>query len=745
MIKSRLLIVSNRLPFRITEKKGEFVFSQSAGGLVSSIISYVQKTKHSDESKSASFPLWIGASDVSEPKFKNKFPAGILHHNEFQIAPVFIPADVQNDYYNGFCNDTVWPLFHYFPSFAKYDDDCYKAFERANELFCNRILQLYKPNDIIWIHDYHLMLLPAMLRKYLPNATIGFFLHIPFPSYELFRLLPSNWRKNILKGILGADLVGLHTNDYVQHFLKSTRQILGYDNSLRLIITPERSVTIDTFPISIDYKKFNLCSLDTVTFNERNKIKKRLCDFNLIISVDRLDYAKGLINKLESFELFLKQYPQFQRKVVYILLVVPSRDIITKYSETKKEIEGLVSSINGKFGSVDWTPIVYQYKSLDFKNLVALYLAADVALITPVRDGMNLVAKEFIASRTDKKGVLILSETAGAAAELSEAILVNPTDRREIADSIYQALIMPVNEQMSRIEVMQNRIQSYDVMKWAEDFITQLIEQKNMQKKLTIKEITPLIEIDLQQKYYGSNRRLLLLDYDGTLSPLAKLPHLAAPNEDILNLLLMLSADIRNEVVVISGRGMNVLEKWFCNIPLSLVAEHGAFVKNFSESWRQTVSVNADWKEAVQPIFNLFTNRCAGTFTEEKTLSLAWHYRNAEAELGFLRSRELINSLMELSSHFDFQVIEGNKVVEVRARGVDKGMAANLWLKNYHYDFVMAIGDDKTDEDMFKVIPENQYSIRVGLVQSDAKYNLKHQKNVIELILNILLHEEQHD
>ncbi|MFZ9954860.1 MAG: bifunctional alpha,alpha-trehalose-phosphate synthase (UDP-forming)/trehalose-phosphatase [Flavobacteriales bacterium] len=742
MKKSRLLIVSNRLPFRITEKKGELVFSQSSGGLVSSTISYVQKTNHAKFSAEVERPLWIGTSDISEMKFNEKFPSGSIIHKEFEIAPVFIPTDTQNKFYNGFCNDTIWPLFHYFPSYAKFSDECFTAFEEANHLFCKKILQLYRPHDIIWIHDYHLMLLPALLRKYLPNATIGFFLHIPFPSYELFRLLPSVWRKSVLKGILGADLIGLHTNDYVQHFLKSTRQILDYDHSLRLIITPERSVTVDTFPISIDYNKFNACSLDSNTFNERNKIKKKLYDLHVIISVDRLDYAKGLLNKLESFELFLNRFPQYQRKVVFILLVVPSRDIITKYSETKKEIEGLVSSINGKYGSVDWTPIVYQYKSLDFKNLVALYLSADVALITPVRDGMNLVSKEFIASRTDKKGVLILSETAGAASELGEAILVNPTDRKEIADSIHLALTMPVNEQVARNEVMQNRIKSYDVMKWAEDFITQLIQQKNMQKKLNVKEITPLIEIDLQQKYCVSRKRLFLLDYDGTLSPLAKLPHLAAPNEDILNLLLMLSSDIRNEVVVISGRGMEVLEKWFANIPISLVAEHGAFIKHFGESWKQTIPVKVEWKEAVQSIFNLYTERCAGTFTEEKTLSLAWHYRNAEAELGFLRSRELINSLMELSTHLDFQIIEGNKVIEVRARGIDKGMAANLWLNNNSYDFIMAVGDDKTDEDMFKVIPANQYSIKVGLMQSDAKYNLKQQKNVIELLLKLLMYEE---
>jgi trehalose 6-phosphate synthase/phosphatase len=735
MKNRRLIIVSNRLPFRISERKGELTFSQSAGGLVSSIKSYIQKiNSFADASTEQECPLWIGTSDISENKIKEQFPSGRIFNDEFEIAPVFIPNSTKDKYYNGFCNDTIWPLFHYFPSYAKFSDEFYGEYEKANTIFCEKILEVCQPNDIIWVHDYHLMLLPAMLRKHLPNATIGFFLHIPFPSYELFRLLPSHWRKGILNGLLGADLIGLHTNAYVQHFLKSTRQILGFDNTLRLVMTPERSITVDTFPISIDYKKFNQASLDSAVFNERNKIKKSLYDIKLVISVDRLDYAKGLINKLESFQLFLETYPEYKKKIVFIMLVVPSRDIITKYSDTKKEIEGLVSRINGTYGTMDWTPVVYQYKSLDFKNLVALYLAADVALITPMRDGMNLVAKEFIASRTDKKGVLILSETTGAAAELGEAILVNPTDRREIAEALMQALTMPIEEQMMRNEGMQKRLQEYDVMKWAEDFISQLLQRKEMQEKLNVKEVSAAIGNEIQRKYKQAAKKLLLLDYDGTLTPLARLPHLATPSQEVLNTLSNLSSDPTNEVVLISGRSMEILEQWLGALPLNLVAEHGAFIKKVGGKWQQTLPVKAEWKPLVKPILNLFTERCAGSFIEEKNLSMAWHYRTAEKELGFLRSRELINTLAEQAPHLDFQIIEGNKVVEIRARGIDKGMAANLWLTEKQYDFVLAIGDDKTDEDMFKVIPQDQYSIRVGLIQSDAKYNLKHQKSVTDLL-----------
>lgn len=736
-MNNRLILVSNRLPFRITEKKGEIQFSPSSGGLVSSIKSYIQKTNESIGFSKENFPVWIGTSDIAEKKFKVGIQSGSVFHEDFELAPVFIPTSTNDKFYNGFCNDMVWPLFHYFPSYAKFTDDYYEAYVEANTIFCEKILEIYKPNDIIWIHDYHLMLLPALLRRHLPEATIGFFLHIPFPSFELFRLIPSKWRTDILNGLLGADLIGFHTNDYVQHFLKSIKQILGFENVLRVVTTPERSITVDTFPISIDYNKFNTASTDNDTFEERNKIKKRLYETKLVISVDRLDYAKGLANRLKSFELFLEKYPENKRKVVYILLVVPSRDIITKYKETKKQIEGLVSRINGKYGSLDWTPVVYQYKTLEFKKLVALYLAADVALITPMRDGMNLVAKEFIVSRTDKRGVLILSETAGASAELGEAILVNPTDRHEIADAIEQALLMPVEEQMARNETMQKRVQEYDVTKWAEDFMSQLLLSKAKQETLKVKEMTRHIENQILGNYSNANKRLILLDYDGTLTPLARLPHLAFPNDELLNLLNNLADDKKNEIVIISGRPREVLQEWFGHLPVSLVAEHGAFCKKMESDWIATVSVSADWKPYVIPILKLFTERCARTFIEEKTLSLAWHYRNAEKELAFLRSRELINSLVELSSHLDFQIIEGHKVIETRARGIDKGMAASIWLENEQYSFVLAIGDDKTDEDLFKVIPSAQYSIRVGLIQSAAKYNLKQQKDVLSLLRNL--------
>lgn len=735
MNENRILIVSNRLPFQITEKNGRVILTQSTGGLVSSMVSYFQQMHGAISSDDKS--QWIGVSDFPEARFADLQKEKKMATENFELNPVYIPPAINDGFYNGFCNNTIWPLFHYFPSYTKFSSDHYEKYVAANKLFCDKVVQTYRPGDLIWIHDYHLMLLPGLVREVLPEATIGFFLHIPFPSFELFRVFPGTWKKQLLNGLLGADLIGFHTNDYMQHFLKSVQQVLGYDISLRKVKVGNRSVTVDTNPVSIDFNKFYNSSNEQGVYDEINKIKKQMAGKQIIISVDRLDYAKAIPNRLEGFDLFLKNHPEYKGKVTYILVVVPSRDIITRYKENKREIELLVSGINGKYGTISWTPVVYQYTSIDFKSLTALYFAADAALITPLRDGMNLVAKEFVSTRLDKRGVLILSETAGAASELAEALIVNPTDRDQIAQAIHRSLTMPVEEQVGRNEIMQNRIRNYDVVKWVDDFITQIGLHKKVQAKLKVKEVTQQIKTFISDKYKQSKKRLLLLDYDGTLSPFTRLPNLALPTDDILDVIRGLVEDKKNDVVLISGRTKDNLEAWFGSTNVNLVAEHGGFYKTDGSEWNQINPASIDWKIPLYPIFNFYLSRCAGTFLEEKELSLAWHYRNAEKDLGVLRARELINELREMAIDLDFQILEGNMVIEARSGNINKGIASQEWLSKTDYDFVMAIGDDKTDEDMFKVIPESGFSIKVGLTQSNARYNFRQQSDVPEFLLSL--------
>jgi len=586
------------------------------------------------------------------------------------------------------------------------------------------------------------MLLPQLLRGENPELSIGFFLHIPFPSYEIFRLLPTEWKKTLLQGIMGADLIGFHTHDYVQHFIQSVKMVLGLDNYFQNLQYQERLVKVDLFPIGIDYKKFHSTGNDPAILQMRDDLKKNFENKKIIFSVDRLDYTKGLIPRLAAIEYFLNNNQNWREKVVFVLNVVPSRDTIRAYDDRKKEIEEKIGTINGKYSTISWQPIIYRYNHLSFNELIALYHAADAALVTPIRDGMNLVAKEYIASCSDR-GVLILSELAGAASELNEALLVNPTDVVDVASAINKALIMPLPEQQKRIVAMQKRLQDYDVVKWVSDFLEQLAIVKREQQKFEIRLVDDKIINMLKEKYEESQKRCLLLDYDGTLAPIARIPSQAIPDNKLMDFLKQLSSDEHNNITIISGREADILEKWFGNMPVTLVAEHGASIRKKGEQWRQEVSVANTWKDQIRPLLKFFVSRCAGSFIEEKKNTIAWHYRNTQLGLGFTRSRELMNNLTQLIQNSPLQVVDGNKVIEVRISGFDKGMSALKIVNETSPDFILCIGDDITDEDMFKALEQKSkaYTIKVGYGSTSAKYTIISQAQVLPL-LNHLTEKE---
>jgi trehalose 6-phosphate synthase/phosphatase len=730
----RLVIIANRLPYRITERGTALSIEPSAGGLVSSIGSYISKDTNTQRSM-----LWVGASDLSERKLAPHLGAeGELREGPYTLHPVFLPKDVQDNFYNGFCNSTLWPLFHYFTSYVKYDEAGYEDYRKANELFARKLASILRPNDRIWVHDYHLMLLPAMLREIRPEAEIGFFLHIPFPSSEVFRSLPDRWRRELLQGVLSSDLIGFHTHDYAQHFKRSVQQLLGYDHHLRTIRTPDHVALVDAFPISIDTARFRNSYDDPKVRRERARIARQSKGKRVLFSVDRLDYTKGLLSRLQAFEHFLENEEWSQGNVVFVMVVVPSRDIVTAYADLRREIEMQVSRINGRFGNIDWTPVVYQYRSIDHAALVALYSSADAALITPLRDGMNLVAKEFVASRRDRRGVLILSETAGAAAELSGALLVNPNDREAISNAIARALSMSPEEQEERHMAMAERLEQYDVDHWACDFLDELREARQRQGRMRSKEIVPAMEEVMHAELAAARSRLLFLDHDGTLVPFTRDPARAVPTPEVLALVEELAADERNHVVMISGRGPEELEQWYGHLPVALSAEHGVFHRERNGRWERTISEQQDWKHRLKPMFDALCERCPGALVQVKNESIAWHYRGADRDLGFLRSRELIDRLNEMAPELGFRVTEGDKVVEARPLGADKGTAVRSVMARNRYGFILAIGDDRTDEDMFAVLPKEAYSICIGLRPSLARFNLRNQKDVIPFLGRVL-------
>src|SRR5690606_36467265 len=470
MINKRLFIVSNRLPVNISVEDETLVVKPGSGGLVTALESYLNRQKGGMDDFAETY--WVGVPGCNKTNWKKA--EAELDTSKHNYLPVFINKSVYDKYYNGLANSLIWPLFHYIPSFAEYNTQHYESYIQANQAFADTIIKHARPGDHIWIHDYHLMPLADMIREAIPGITIGFFLHIPFPSYELFRMIPKKWQNDILKGILGADLVGFHTIDYTLHFLQCVQMILGLENDMHMIRYKNRLIKVDVFPVSIDFKKFNDCYDNERTRATREELHRNFEGKKLIFSVDRLDYTKGVSNRLEGYEHFLQANPEYQGQLVFIMVVVPSREYIMKYAERKKMIDEMIGNINSKLGNIQWQPVIYQYTTLDFEEMVGLYTACDLALITPLRDGMNLVAKEFAASRKDKKGVLLLSEMAGAARELTSAVMINPNDVCEIADKIQLALEMPEKEQIERMEAMQARIRQYDVNTWATDFLYQL-------------------------------------------------------------------------------------------------------------------------------------------------------------------------------------------------------------------------------------------------------------------------------
>jgi trehalose 6-phosphate synthase/phosphatase len=728
---SRLIIISNRLPFTVDQSDNGPTVRQSSGGLVSAIKSYFERTNPEPEAFTEN--IWVGSMDVAEDVWQEATRQSQLP-SEFKIEPLFPDAETYENYYNGFSNSTLWPLFHYFPSITEYKKEFFEAYREINQLFAHKLLEVYQPGDVIWVHDYQLMLLPQMLRDRLPNATIGFFLHIPFPSYEIFRLLPTKWKRALLQGVLGSDLVGFHTHDYAQHFIQSCKMILKLENQFNNIQYKDRIIKTDLFPIGIDYQKFRNAITNEAVVGIATSLEEKFFNQKIIFSVDRLDYTKGLEYRLDGFDEFLVQYPEWKEKVVFILNIVPSRDVIPAYMHRKGRIEEKVSTINGRHSSLHWQPVIYRYNHLAFEELCALYQVADVALITPLRDGMNLVAKEYVASCIDK-GVLILSELTGAASELSESVLVNPTDVEEVADAIEAALTMHVIEQRSRLSYMQRRISDYDVFKWMAEFLTGLLEVKEEQESMKVNLLNDESIGRMTHRFADAQKRCILLDYDGTLSPLQKMPAMATPTDELLQLLTHLSSDEKNEVVIISGRDAKTLESWLGQLPVSLVAEHGAAIKLKGEDWHEQATMASEWKEKIRPLLQLFVNRCAGSFIEEKKSTLAWHYRNTHPDLGFSRSRELRNSLLQLTGNTPLQVIDGNKVLEIRLIGVDKGSTAMNMIKSLSPDFILCIGDDTTDEDMFRSVAEvSGYTIKVGRGNTAAEYTILSQKEVFPFL-----------
>ncbi len=723
----RLLIVSNRLPVVVNKQNDGFGMEKRAGGLVSGLIDYLVSLGR--KASDIQDYIWMGWPGTDIEKGDEALVRDTLQR-EFKASPVFLSKKLMEKVYLGFCNRTIWPLFHYFPNYAHFNLDYWNEYKRMNEVFRDELLKEIQKDDIIWVHDYHLMLLPSMLREQVSNP-IGFFLHIPFPSYEMYRMLHKDSRTGILEGLMGADLIGFHTHDYTQHFLRCVLRILGKENHMGKIAMPDHTVEVSTFPMGIDFEKFHTMDVSPFPSSKPGKGKPKM-----VLSVDRLDYSKGIVNRLKGFELFLRNHPEWHNKVFLNMIVVPSRTDVGAYRKIKSRLDELVGYINGTYGSMTWTPVIYQYTSLPHKELIAQYRMSDVALLTPLRDGMNLVAKEYIASLADQKGVLILSEFTGAAKELSESVVINPNSIDEIAESIAEALNIPVKDQIRGNRIMQKRLKRYNVTKWATDFVDNMLKTSNISRdSVSNKLLNASLTGQLVKNYVEAKKRIILVNYDGTLVPFTKYPASAEPPRALLGLMENLDADVKTDIVIISGRGKDELDEWLGLLPLSLTAEHGSWIREAGEKeWRLFKPLSSEWKEEVIPILEMYTDRLPGSYLQERDYSVAWHYHRSDIEQASHLVKEVNDHLLSITTNISAHVIHGSKVIEVSNSGINKGELAMHWLNRRPYDFILAIGAGWSDELLFQTMPEHAWSVKVGLSQTAAKFVIREQSEAIALL-----------
>jgi trehalose 6-phosphate synthase/phosphatase len=723
----RLVVVSNRLPLTLKRNGDEWETSRSSGGLATAMDPILSRTGG----------IWIGwpgdASGSDDEERQNILKDWREKEN---CIPVDLPPELIEGFYEGFSNQTLWFLFHHFPSMFKFSSAHWQDYVRANEIFRDAVLEHLQPGDLVWIHDYQLMLLPRLLREARPDARIGFFLHIPFPSSDVFCVLPRG--EDVLKGLLGADYLAFHTHRYLQNFRSSLLRNMGVASQMDRVEIGGRSVRLEAQPIGIAPKQFTGLLDNPQTKGFIGDIAGRHDGLKILLGVDRLDFTKGIPERLRAYRRFLQIAPEMRGRVVFIQVAVPSRERIQMYKDLQQEVDELVGQINGEFGTADWTPLIYLRRNLPREELVALYASADVALVTALRDGLNLVAKEYVACQPEGDGVLMLSEFAGAAAEMGEALQVNPYDEERTAETIRRALNLSDGERKERMNALFRRVTQNDVFSWGERFIANLEEAVSQRAVHPAEKPEPLPVADIVEAFQAASGRLIMLDYDGTLVPFANRPQAAVPPPELIEMLERLAAQEATTVMVVSGRSRADLENWFGGVAhLWLAAEHGAIIRPPETLVWETSQPDdsAVWKKKIYPVLEHFAARTPGSFIEEKEFSLVWHYRMADPKFGEWLANELVSTLEGMLSDMELRAVQGHKTVEVKLMSASKAEVLKHLLKTgTDFEFIFAAGDDTTDEDLFAEMTPQMWTIHVGNNNSKAHFRLADFKEMRRLL-----------
>jgi trehalose 6-phosphate synthase/phosphatase len=715
----RLILVANRLPVSVDLSEGQVRVQPSSGGLATGMRG-LAKEEHT------SWVGWPGGSPESEEQ-RSALEAQLREHS---ATPVYLSAQEAERFYEGMSNSVIWPLFHYLvdrmPLFVR-DFAEYRA---VNERFADAVCADADEDSTIWVHDYHLLLLPGILRERLPRARIGFFLHIPFPSSEIFRLLPH--REDLLRGLLGANLIGFHTYGYARHFADALLGTLGIEPELDRVDVDGRTVSLGVFPMGIDVSTFEGLAQSPELPARVAELRRAQGVEHLLLGVDRLDYTKGIPRKLLAMERLLERSPQYRGTARLLQIAVPSRENVAEYKSLRSEVEQLVGRINGSNGSLHDAPIHYLYQPVTQTDLVASYRAADVMVVTPLRDGMNLVAKEYVAARTDGDGVLVLSELAGAASELGEALTVNPYDVESLALCLDRALSMPEAERRERMAALRDKVRARPVELWASSFVHTLEAGERALEPLDLRHNPSQLEA-LALELAKRPEVVFALDYDGTLVPIARNPDLAVPDSALSELLAMLAVASGVRVCVVSGRAQASLGAWLGKLPIDLVAEHGVWSKRAGvAAWKCHIDPSTlGWLGDARAILETYVERAPGAFLEEKTAGLAWHYRNVDPYLGVHLARELRVHLVRHFAQLPVSILAGRKVIELRPQGLDKGAAVRDSLALFAgAPALLAAGDDRTDEDLFAVLPEGSLSLCAGTLATRAHYRVSGPEQV---------------
>ncbi|VFQ89925.1 unnamed protein product [Cuscuta campestris] len=782
--KDRKVVVSNMLPLHAQRDKetSQWRFSLDEDSLLLQM-----KDGFSPETEF----LYVGSLKVEiEPSEQEEVAQRLL--DEFKCVPTFLPLEIHKKFYYGFCKQYLWPLFHYMLPMCpdhgdRYDRHLWQAYVSANKLFADKVMEVVNPdNDYIWIHDYHLMVLPTFLRKRYHRVKLGFFHHSPFPSSEIYRTLPV--RDDILKGLLNCDLIGFHTFDYARHFLSCCSRMLGLDyESKRGHIGLDyfgRTVYIKILPVGIHMGRLESVLNFSSTINKVKEIQEHFKGKKVILGVDDMDIFKGISLKLLAFEHLLEHYQEFRGKLVLIQIVNPARSSGKDVQEAKRETYSTTKRINERFGQPGYEPVVLIDRPAARYEKTAYYAVAECCIVNAVRDGMNLVPYKYVVCRQGSSGMdeamgiksdsaqrtsmLVVSEFIGCSPSLSGALRVNPWDIEAVAEALNVAITMSESEKQLRHEKHYRYISSHDVAYWARSFMQDLERacKDHYSKRcwgvglglhfrvLSLSPSFRKLSIDcILSSYKRTSRRAIFLDYDGTIVPQASIAR--SPSAEVIQCLSALSNDPKNTVFIVSGRGRSSLSEWLepCD-RLGLAAEHGYFIRwNKSADWK-CMSADIEWKEIVLPVMKQYADATDGSSIETKESALVWHHQDADPDFGSCQAKEMLDHLENVLANEPAVVKRGQQIVEVKPQGVTKGLAAEKVLeimanRGKPPDFVMCIGDDRSDEDMFEGItkmvsgvcmptaPPELFACTVGQKPSRARYYLDDTSDVVKLLQSL--------